>query len=163
MTEAHVLHSTFFLLNLFSARVCVPICECVRAFSFLSIVSFLFRPPQPFASFVSTFHFIFLFCRISSLPQTPSHSRFTANDCYNECAAQLFRLSTHYLSSLFHSFFFLCALDESVWVWVYVCVRCLCFPFCFLDCTVFVLFRFVFFSLFSFLVCAFEQCEYCII
>lgn len=132
-----------------SARACVPVCECVREFSFLSIVSLFFIRPNHLRVFFLHFTLFFFFCRISSLPHTPPHTRFTENDCYNECTVQLFRLSTHYLSSPFHSFFLLCT-NQSASECMCLCVRAVSLfsiLFSWLYCLSFVLFRFFSLSL----------------
>lgn len=167
MTEAHVLHSTFFFPWICSARACVPVCECVREFSFLSIVSLFFIRPNHLRVLFLHFTLFFFFCRISSLPHTPPHTgervlRRTTVTMSVPFSYFALALTTFLLLSI--HFFLLCT-NQSASECMCLCVRAVSLfsiLFSWLYCLRFVLFRF-FFSLFWFLVRAFEQCEYCII
>lgn len=106
-----------------------------------------FRPPSPLTTFISTFRFIILFVAFHFTGIHPFK-----NDCSPQRSLATF---------LFFSIHILLCFVR-IRLKLSECVRCLYFPFCVHDCTVFVSFRFSL-SLFSFLVCAFEQCEYCII
>lgn len=149
-----------FLFNLLSMRACVDVWE----FRFLSIVSF-FCPSPAFTSFVSTFHFVLFFfvafhsIRIHPLILIVLRSTVRMNVPYSYFALAL---STFRFFSFSFIFFCFVRISLSLSLSLSVCVRAVSLFSILFSCLYCL--RFVsFFSLFSFLVCAFEQCEYCII